>query len=71
MPTISPLDENEVVMLESHVGLMLLFAGFVSLVLALLTKDDVKEQFRFGAMLFTGFAVTGVVLGWLMFAFPL
>ena len=58
-------------MLESHVGLMLLFAGFVSLVLALLTKDDVKEQFRFGSMLFAGFAVTGVVLGWLMFAFPL
>ena len=58
-------------MLESHVGLMLLFAGFVSFVLALLTKDDVREQVRLGAMLFAGFAVTGVVLGWLMFAFPL
>ena len=58
-------------MMASHVGLMLLFSGFVSLVLALLTKDDVKEQVRFGAMLFAGFAVTGVVLGWLMFALPL
>ena len=58
-------------MLDSHLGLMLLFAGFVSLVLALLTKDDLKEQVRFGAMLFAGFAATGVVLGWLMFAFPL
>ncbi len=57
--------------MASHVGLMLLFSGFVSLVLALLTKDDVKEQVRFGAMLFAGFAVTGVVLGWLMFALPL
>jgi hypothetical protein len=58
-------------MLDSHLGLMLLFAGFVSLVLALLTKDDVKEQIRFGVMLFAGFAATGIVLGWLMFAFPL
>lgn len=58
-------------MLDSHLGLMLLFAGFVSLVLALLTKDDLKEQVRLGAMLFVGFAVTGVVLGWLMFALPL
>ena len=57
--------------MASHVGLMLLFSGFVSLVLALLTKDNVKEQVQFGAMLFAGFAVTGVVLGWLMFAFPL
>jgi hypothetical protein len=50
---------------------MLLFSGFVSLVLALLAKDEVKEQIRFGAMLFAGFAVTGVVFGWLMFAFQL
>jgi len=58
-------------MLESHLGLMLLFAGFVSLILALLTKDDVKEQVRFGALLFAEFAVAGVVLGWLMLAFQL
>ena len=58
-------------MLNSHLGLMLLFSGFVSLVLALLAKDEVKEQIRFGAMLFAGFAVTGVVFGWLMFAFQL
>ena len=58
-------------MMASHIGLMLLFSGFVSLVLALLTKDEVTEQVRFGAMLFAGFTVTGIVLGWLMFVFPL
>lgn len=57
--------------MASHVGSMLLFSGFVSLVLALLMKDDVSEQVRFGALLFAGFAAAGVVLGWLMFAFPL
>ena len=57
--------------MASHVGSMLLFSGFVSLILALLMKDDVSEQIRFGAMLFAGFAAAGVVLGWLMFAFPL
>jgi len=58
-------------MMSSHVGSMLLFSGFVSLVFALLMKDEVGEQVRFGAMLFAGFAAAGVVLGWLMFAFPL
>ena len=58
-------------MMASHLGSMLLFAGFASLVLAVLMKDDVSEQLRFGAMLFAGFAAAGVTLGWLMFAFPL
>ena len=58
-------------MMPSHMGLMLLFAGFVSLVFALLIKDEANEQVRFGAMLFAGFVAAGVVLGWLMFAFPL
>lgn len=57
--------------MTSHVGLMLLFSGFVSLVFALLMKDDIAEQVRFGAALFAGFVAAGLALGWLMFAFPL
>ena len=58
-------------MIESHFVLLVLFAFFVSLVFAVLTKDDVREQVRFGAMLFAGFLAAAVVLGWLMFPLPL
>ena len=57
-------------MIESHLVLLVLFAFFVSLVFAVLTKDDVREQVRFGAMLFGGFLAAAVVLGWLMFPIP-
>jgi hypothetical protein len=36
-----------------------------------LTKDDVKEQARFGGMMFAGFIGAALVLGWLMYSFPL
>ena len=56
--------------MRSHFVLLTLYAFFVSLVFALLAKDDVKEQARFGGMMFAGFIVTAVVLGWLMYPFP-
>jgi len=58
-------------MLRSHLLLLVLFAFFVSLVFAVLTKDDAREQLRFGALLFVGFVAAAVVLGWLMLPFPL
>jgi uncharacterized membrane protein len=57
--------------MQSHLLLLAIFAFFVSLVFALLTKDDTREQFRFGGMLFAGFIVAAIVLGWLMYPFPL
>ena len=51
--------------------LLVLFAFFVSLVFAVLAKDDAREQVRLGAMMFAGFIAVGVVLGWLMYPFPL
>ena len=57
--------------MRSHLALLALFAFFVSLVFAVLTKDDVREQLRFGGLLFAGFIVSAVVLGWLMYPFPL
>ena len=57
-------------MMQSHVVLLAIFAFFVSLVFALLTKDGAREQVRFGAMLFGGFIVAAVVLGWLMYPIP-
>lgn len=56
--------------MRSHFMLLTLFAFFVSLVFALLAKDDVKEQVRFGGMMLAGFVAAAVVLGWLMYPFP-
>ncbi len=57
--------------MQSHLLLLAIFAFFVSLVFAVLTKDDAAEQLRFGGMLFAGFIAAGLVLGWLMFPVPL
>jgi hypothetical protein len=57
--------------MTSHFFLMVLFAGFVSVVFAALMRDQPREQVRLGAMLFAGFVLAGVVLGWLMYPIPL
>ena len=56
--------------MHSHFLLLTIFAFFVSLVFALLTKDDAREQLRFGGMMFGGFLAAAVILGWLMLPFP-
>ena len=57
--------------MRSHFLLMVLFAFFVSLVFAVIAKDEVREQLRFGGLMFGGFLASAVVLGWLMYPFPL
>ena len=56
-------------MMQSHAVLLGLFAFFVSLVFAVLTKDDVREQVQFGATLFGGFVAAAGIIGWLMLLF--
>ena len=58
-------------MIQSHFVLLTLFALFVSLVFAVIAKDDVSEQLQFGGMMFGGFLASAIVLGWLMYPFPL
>jgi prepilin signal peptidase PulO-like enzyme (type II secretory pathway) len=58
-------------LLHSHILLLVVFAFFVSLVFAVLAKDDAREQLRFGGLMFVGFIVSALVLGWLMYPFPL
>ena len=57
--------------MRSHFLLMVLFAFFVSLVFAVIAKDEVREQLGFGGLMFGGFLASAVVLGWLMYPFPL
>ena len=50
---------------------MTLFAGFVSLVFALVIQDDPMQQLRFGVMLWVALSAGAVLLGWLMYPLPL
>jgi heme A synthase len=55
----------------SHFWLMVLFAFFVSLVFAVLLRDDPKEQLKTGGIMLGGFVAAAYVIGWLMLPFPL
>jgi hypothetical protein len=57
--------------MTSHFGLLILFASFVSLIFATITKDTPKEQLKLGLSLLGGFVGAAIVLGWLMRALPL
>jgi hypothetical protein len=57
--------------LQSHFLLLVLFSLPVSTVFAVLMQDGLKAQLRFGAVMFAGLIVCAVVLGWLMYPFPL
>ena len=57
--------------MQSHFLLLVIFAFFVSLVFAVIAKDQPRDQLRFGGMMFGGFIASAVVLGWLMYPFPL
>jgi isoprenylcysteine carboxyl methyltransferase (ICMT) family protein YpbQ len=57
-------------MMQSHLVLLVIFAFFVSLVFAVIAKDDAVDQLRFGGMMFAGFLASAVMLGWLMYPFP-
>jgi len=58
-------------MTTSHFLLMALFAFFVSVVFAVLLREQPREQLKTGAMMFGGFVAAAFVLGWLMFPLPL
>ena len=58
-------------MTTSHFGFMLLFAFFVSMVFAVIARDEPSEQVKLGARFFGAFIAAGVVLGWLMLLLPL
>jgi hypothetical protein len=58
-------------MMPSHLLLLVLFAFFVSLIFAVIAKDDAREQLRLGGLMFGGFLATALVLGWLLYPLPL
>jgi hypothetical protein len=55
----------------SHLGLLVIFALFVSIAFAVLMRDEPREQVTFGARLFGTFVGSAVLLGWLLYPLPL
>ncbi|HSC29965.1 MAG TPA: hypothetical protein VLD67_21980 [Vicinamibacterales bacterium] len=57
--------------MTSHFSLLLLFALLVSIVFAVLLRDDPREQLRTAALMFGGFTGAALLLGWVMYPLPL
>lgn len=56
--------------MTTHLGLMIVFALFVSVVFAALMRDEPAEQLRLGARLFGGLVGGGMLIGWLLYPLP-
>jgi len=56
---------------RTHLGLLVVFSAFVSVVFAVLMRDDRPGQLRFGATIFGAFVLGAIVAGWLMLPIPL
>jgi hypothetical protein len=58
-------------MLQSHIVLLGIFALCVSVVFATLMRDDARDQVNLGMKMFGGLIATALILGWLMYPFPI
>lgn len=56
--------------MTTHLGLMVVFALFVSVVFATLLRDDPKEQVKLGAKMFAGMVGGAMAVGWLLYPLP-
>jgi hypothetical protein len=55
---------------QSHFLLLLIFSGCVSVVFAALMREEQREQITLAAKMFAGLVAAAVVIGWLMYPFP-
>jgi len=56
---------------KSHLFSMIIYAFFVSVVLALLRRDDKRSRLRYGLFLFLIMIGGALLFGWLMYLFTL
>jgi uncharacterized membrane protein len=57
--------------IQSHLLLMAVFACFVGLVGGVLLKDAARQQARAGAEIVGGLMAGAIILGWVLYVFPL
>jgi hypothetical protein len=53
--------------MASHLGTMVLFAAIVSIVFALVLREEAAEQLRIGGRIFGGLTAGAILVGWLMY----
>ena len=58
-------------MMHSHLVLMLIFSLCLSIVFAALLRDETRDQLVIGAKMFGAMIAAALVLGWLMYPFPI
>ena len=56
--------------MTSHLALMVVFAMFVAIAFASLLHDRPHDQLKFGARVFGAFVAGGLLLGWVLYPFP-
>ena len=56
--------------MASHLLALIVFSTLVSLVFAILLRENGKDRLRFALMTFGAFVLSAVVVGWLMYPFP-
>lgn len=57
--------------MTSHLGLLIIFVACVSTVMAVIQKDTPAEQVRLALLMAGGFTGAALLLGWMMYPFPL
>ena len=57
-------------MIGSHLLALMVFSTLVSVVFAMLLREDRRARVRFALMTFGAFVLSAVVVGWLMYPFP-
>jgi heme/copper-type cytochrome/quinol oxidase subunit 4 len=56
--------------IHSHFATLIVFAALVSLVFAMLMREEPRARLRFGLTSFAAFVASAIVAGWLMSPFP-
>ena len=56
--------------MASHLLLLVLFAAFVSIVFAALVRETPGAQAKLAGRMFAALVAAAIVLGWLMYPFP-
>jgi len=56
--------------IRSHLVSLVIFSALVSLVFAVLMREDPRARLRFGLTSFVAFLASAIVAGWLMAPFP-
>ncbi|MFQ6082132.1 MAG: hypothetical protein ACE5WD_02095 [Candidatus Aminicenantia bacterium] len=55
---------------KSHLIPMTIYAALTSIVLALIRREERKEQVKYGIFLFLIMILGAIIFGWLMYPFP-